>query len=277
MAREWRRLLMAPGRLDAALDAALRPAVVALEPAEAHYLRRVLRLRPGEAFALVDGAGHLWTATLAPDTAGQPARALLDQPPGQPLQSEPPPAPRLRLAVALPRQDADVLLRMACELGIDHLTPLRAARSAAGDPLRPQRQAAILGEAIEQCERLWLPRLDPVQTAEAFLASPATAAAQDSQHPVLRLLATTRREALPALEQRLVATAGPLPQDVVVAIGPEGGWSPAEEQVALAAGWQPVSLGATILRTSTAAVGAAALLAAWRRGLSCGTSRPPSP
>ncbi len=277
MAREWRRLLMAPGRLDAALDAQLEAAVVALEPAEAHYLRRVLRLRPGERFALVDGAGHLWSATLAPDAPGQPARALLDQPPGQPLQSEPPPAPRLRLAVALPRQDADVLLRMACELGIDHLTPLRAAHSTAGDPLRPQRQAAILGEAIEQCERLWLPRLDAVQPAEAFLASSATAAAEQSQQALLRLLATTRRAGLPSLQQRLYASTGSGPAEVGVAIGPEGGWSPAEEQAAEAAGWQPVSLGATILRTSTAAVSAAALLAAWRSGLSCGTSRPPSP
>jgi 16S rRNA (uracil1498-N3)-methyltransferase len=102
---------------------------------------------------------------------------------------------------------------------------------------------------------------------------------------LLRLLATTRRPGLPLLEQLL-----PQPADapgtgsvssgsVAVAIGPEGGWTPEEEQAAEAAGWQPVGLGAAILRTSTAAVSAAALLAAWRRGLavSCGTSRPPSP
>ena len=54
---------------------------------------------------------------------------------------------------------------------------------------------------------------------------------------------------------------------LVVAIGPEGGWSPAEEGLALEQGWQPVSLGTTILRCSTAAVAAAALLSHWRQSL----------
>lgn len=250
MAREWRRLLVPPERL-----AACGAGELALEPPELHYLRRVLRLRPGERFGLVDGAGHLWSATLADGTA------RLEQPLQAPLRSEPPPRPLLQLAVALPRQDADVLLRMACELGIDRLSPLRAERSAAAAPLRPERQGAILREAVEQCERLWLPRLDAPQPAAAALAA-ATGLE-------LRLLATTRRAGLPSLENFLGSAQ--LIGDglaVVVAIGPEGGWSPAEEQAAEEAGWQPVGLGGTILRTSTAAVAAAALLAAWRRGLS---------
>jgi 16S rRNA (uracil1498-N3)-methyltransferase len=232
---------------------------LALEPPELHYLRRVLRLRPGERFGLVDGAGHLWSATLAAGTA------RLEQPLQAPLRSEPPPLPLLQLAVALPRQDADVLLRMACELGIDRLSPLGAERSAAAAPLRPERQTAILREAVEQCERLWLPRLDPPRPAAAALAA--------ATGPGLRLLATTRRAGLPSLEQCLSSAerAGDGPAvdrpAVVVAIGPEGGWSPAEEQAAEEAGWQPVGLGGTILRTSTAAVAAAVLLAAWRRGL----------
>lgn len=250
MAREWRRLLVPPERL-----AACGAGELALEPPELHYLRRVLRLRPGERFGLVDGAGHLWSATLADGTA------RLEQPLQAPLRSEPPPRPLLQLAVALPRQDADVLLRMACELGIDRLSPLRAERSAAAAPLRPERQGAILREAVEQCERLWLPRLDAPQPAAAALAA--------ATGPGLRLLATTRRAGLPSLENFLGSAQ--LIGDglaVVVAIGPEGGWSPAEEQAAEEAGWQPVGLGGTILRTSTAAVAAAALLAAWRRGLS---------
>jgi 16S rRNA (uracil1498-N3)-methyltransferase len=275
VAREWRRLLVSPERLAAAAGSGDRAgAELELEPQELHYLRRVLRLRAGHPFALVDGAGHLWSATLAAGVDAQQARALLQQPLQRPLLAEPPPRPVLRLAVGLPRQDADVLVRMACELGIDRLSPLRCARSAAADPLRPQRQAAILREALEQCERLWLPRLDGPQPAtELFSAAAAPR--------VLRLLATTRRGDLVTLERRLDALRGQAeaPPAVVVAIGPEGGWSPQEEQAAEAAGWQPVGLGASILRTSTAAVSAAALLAAWRRGLtvSCGTSRPPSP
>jgi 16S rRNA (uracil1498-N3)-methyltransferase len=167
---------------------------VPLEPSEEHYLRRVLRLRHGQQFALVDGNGHLWTAALAAgDGAGPASRqvcAVLEQPLERPLLSEPPPTPSLQLAVALPRQDADVLLRMACELGIDHLTPLRAARSSSAEPLRSQRQAAILREALEQCERLWLPRLDRPQAAVDALGGGAAirglrgaAAAPAGHHP----------------------------------------------------------------------------------------------
>lgn len=265
MAREWRRLLVPPERLAATAGPADSCGVeLPLEPHELHYLRRVLRLRPGERFGLVDGAGHLWSATLAAGTA------RLEQPLQAPLRSEPPPLPLLQLAVALPRQDADVLLRMACELGIDRLSPLGAERSAAAAPLRPERQTAILREAVEQCERLWLPRLDAPRPAAAALAA--------ETGPGLRLLATTRRAGLPSLENFLgsaervrdwPAVDQPAVErsSVVVAIGPEGGWSPAEEQAAEEAGWQPVGLGGTILRTSTAAVAAAVLLAAWRRGL----------
>ncbi len=281
MAREWRRLLVPPERLAAASAGPRQGsgAALALEPSELHYLRRVLRLRPGQRLALVDGAGHLWSATLAAaeGAAGHRGGAVLEQPLQRPLLSEPPPAPALQLAVALPRQDADVLLRMACELGIDRFTPLKAARSAAAEPLRPQRQSAILREALEQCERLWLPRLDAVQAAVAVLAPPAPGASAAAQ---LRLLATTRRAGLPSLEQCLQASPPELRAGtVVVAIGPEGGWTPEEEQAAETAGWRPVHLGGAILRTSTAAITAAALLSAWRRGLavSCGTSRPPSP
>ena len=61
----------------------------------------------------------------------------------------------------------------------------------------------------------------------------------------------------------------------MLAIGPEGGWTGEEEELALAAGWQAVSLGATILRVSTAAVAAAALLSRWR--VTCRSCSQPSP
>ncbi|MDP4707776.1 MAG: RsmE family RNA methyltransferase, partial [Cyanobium sp. MAG_237] len=123
MTRDLRRLLITPGRLPAAPSAG---AELELERQELHYLSRVLRLRPGDRFAVVDGAGSLWTALLGPAD-----QALLEQPPSSPLAFEPSPAPPLQLALALPKRDADVLLRMACELGVDRFTPLQAERSVA--------------------------------------------------------------------------------------------------------------------------------------------------
>jgi 16S rRNA (uracil1498-N3)-methyltransferase len=87
------------------------------------------------------------------------------------------------------------------------------------------------------------------------------------------LIAVTRRSGLPHLAAWLAAAESLRgDQAISLAIGPEGGWSEAEEQAALKAGWQAVNLGASILRCSTAAVAGMALLAAGRQ-LSC----PPSP
>jgi 16S rRNA (uracil1498-N3)-methyltransferase len=242
---------------------------------ENHYLRRVLRLRGGEQLALLDGQGRLWTARLEL-VAGRgrepqpPALAVLEQPLAEPLLVQPPPRPALELAVALPRLDADGALRMACELGIDRFTPLQAARSVVPpERVRAQRLQAIVREAVEQCERLWLPQLAPEQVASQWfgcqLAELTGGAAAE-----LRLLATTRRPGLVLLEDLLQAHPGPgaaltVPQWIRLAIGPEGGWTGEEEDQAAAAGWLPVSLGDTILRTSTAAVLAAGWMAAWRR------------
>lgn len=256
MTREWRRLLVGPERLAACAGR------LPLLPEETHYLRRVLRLRGGEQLALLDGIGRLWTARLElPAAAREVGAALLEQPLDQPLQQQPAASPALELAVALPRLDGDGLLRMACELGVDRFTPLQAARSVVADRLKPQRQQAIVREAVEQCERLWLPSLSPEQPVQPWLARPAAAG------PELRLLATTRRPGLQPLAELPMLQQPPgaaSPAWIRIAIGPEGGWTAAEEEGAEAAGWQPVSLGDAILRTSTAAVLAVGWLASWR-------------
>ncbi|MEX0587795.1 MAG: RsmE family RNA methyltransferase [Cyanobium sp.] len=261
MARELRRLLIPPGRLAALLQ---------LELAEAHYLGRVLRLRPGDRFAVVDGAGRLWSAMLRQSALGE-----LEQPLAAPLEHQSPLLPRLELAVALPRRDADVLLRMVCELGIDQITPLQAERSEATEPLKPERREAILREALEQCERLWQPRFAVSVDARVLLGAPPPGGQGCG------LLATTRRSDTPLLLDALArgdhqasCVTGCVSSCVTVAIGPEGGWSPEEEALALAQGWRPVSLGSTILRCSTAAVTAAGLLSQWRDQLGVGAVRP---
>jgi 16S rRNA (uracil1498-N3)-methyltransferase len=251
--RELRRLLIPPERLAASGGAP------PLDRQEAHYLGRVLRLRPGDRFAVVDGAGRLWSAVLR-----QADRAELEQPLAAPLEQAEAPAPCLELAVALPRRDADVLLRMVVELGIDRFTPLQAERSVGPDPLKPERGATIVREALEQCERLWQPQLAAAGSALALLGA-APPAGQGRG-----LLATTRRSDTPLLLEALADLAtDPLGAraGVTVAIGPEGGWSPAEETRAQEHGWQPVSLGSAILRCSTAAVTAAGLLSHWREQL----------
>lgn len=278
MARELRRLLISPERLEA-----VQP-LLELTAAEAHYVRRVLRLRPGDRLELLDGRGALWSARLEAEAGtGIPAAAALrlEQPAAEPLRREARQPWPFRLALAVPRRDPEVVWRMATELGVDQLQPLLAERSSLRGSLPLERWGTIVGEAAEQCERLWLPELAAPEEALAWLAN---------QQAGRRLLATTRRTGLPALEAVLTQEAVLAPGErasagepaITLAIGPEGGWSPAEEQRAEAAGWQLVSLGEAILRSSTAAVAGVARLAAWRaqlprEPLSCAASTTPSP
>ncbi|MFM7268065.1 MAG: 16S rRNA (uracil(1498)-N(3))-methyltransferase [Cyanobium sp.] len=254
MARELRRLLIPRERLQASAPPAPGGLRVPLNGSEQHYLRRVLRLREGDQVAVVDGAGNLWSAALVASDRLQLVESL-----EAPRHQQPPPAPILQLALALPRRDVELVWRMATELGIDRLQPLRAERCVAIAEPPLERWRMVVAEACEQCERLWLPAVSGLEEAGSWLAWAGAASAD----PPLRLLATTRQENLPLLQEWLHAHR-PAARELVVAVGPEGGWSPAEEEAALAGHWQPVSLGSTILRSGTAAVAAAALLTAWR-------------
>jgi 16S rRNA (uracil1498-N3)-methyltransferase len=251
MAQERRRLLIAPERLAQAADG-----YVELAADESRYLTRVLRLGPGDGFAITDGGGNLWEARLQ-DRDG----ALLEQPLQEPLQRVTPPRPELVLAAAVVKRDYDVVVRMAVELGVDRLQPLIAERTAVLGQLKAERWRAIAREASEQCERLWLPQVAEPQPARQALV--AAAAGPQS----LRLWATTRRGGLASLQEVLQQQRldGP-PAALWLACGPEGGWSDGEEAVAEQQGWIPVALGPRILRSSTAAVAALTLVSSWRHG-----------
>ena len=275
MARELRRLLIPPERLAAAAQAAAggdgsgggdRPEFT-LTPAESRYLTRVLRYGPGDRFAVLDGAGGLWGAQLLADQ-----RVRLEQPLQAPLERQAPPRPRLVLAAAVVKRDFEVVVRMAVELGVDHLLPLQCERTAVQGQLRPERWRSIAAEAAEQCERLWLPEIAEPCPLPALLERSLPVAAAADPLP-LRLWATTRRPDCRALDTLLsqlgsvsapASQQAPLPAEIWLAIGPEGGWSEAEERQALASGWLAVDLGPRILRSSTACVAGLSALSSWR-------------
>ncbi|WP_115014634.1 16S rRNA (uracil(1498)-N(3))-methyltransferase [Synechococcus sp. UW140] len=246
---ELRRLLIRPERLQDSGSG------IQLQTKESHYLRRVLRLRPGDALAVVDGQGHLWTARVVDGE-----HLELGQSQAHPCLSESSPCPRLGLAVVGVRRGMDDLMRMACELGIDCIQPLRSHWRTPQAEDRPDRWQVILEEAVEQSERLWMPRLLSTKAVADWWGEPDPAWA--------RCYATTRKASLPRLstwlEQRLITSDNPRPAEVWIAIGPEAGWTEAEQQQAGALGWTPVQMGCSILRTATAAVTATALMTSCR-------------
>jgi 16S rRNA (uracil1498-N3)-methyltransferase len=273
MARERRRLLIPPERLAQRFT---------LLPAERHYLTRVLRLAPGQGCEVVDGAGRRWGALLTAE-----GELELQQPLRAPLEERSALAPALELAVAVPRQEVELVWRMATELGIDRLQPLLAERCQVRERWPLERWGAIVREACEQSERLWLPQLAEPRLASEWLATECLVNEGMAEKGMaeeggagaagLQLLATSRGEQRLLLPRLLAAQPSPAPERVRLAIGPEGGWSPAEEALALERGWIPVSAGPTVLRTTTAAVAAAAWLTGWRASLSSSSSPWPSP
>jgi 16S rRNA (uracil1498-N3)-methyltransferase len=150
----------------------------------------------------------------------------------------------------------DDVMRMTCELGVDRLQTLQGQRCVPQAEHRPERWQSILREAMEQCERLWAPELTGVCAAADWWETP--------DQSDLRLLAVPRETAVPHLAD-LLATRTSVHSSIWLAIGPEGGWTDQELAAAAAAGWVPVSLGDTILRSSTAAVAGVTTLSSWRR------------
>ena len=244
MVAELRRLLIEPNRL-ADRDS---NGFLVLRDDERHYLRRVLRLRAGSPVAVVDGRGHLWEGWFQGEE-----QLLL---PNSCETTSPARSPQLGLAIALVRRGMDDVMRMACELGVDWIQPLQAKRCTPQADFKPERWQLILKEAVEQCERLWMPQLLPIASSDHLWSMP--------ENGDTRAIATTRVEGLMALEPWLQRQT-PENNCIWLAIGPEGGWDPQEQALALTEGWSPVSLSEDILRSSTAAIAGVATLSSWRR------------
>ena len=232
--------------LDESLDlAAVAPgAVVELAGDEARHAVTVSRVRPGERIAIGDGRGTLVHGVVA-STGPRELALEVDE-----VVVEEPPSPRLIIVQALAKGDRDELaVQAATELGVDAVVPWQASRSVSrweGPKAEKGRQrwATIVREAVKQSIRAWLP---PVSSVTATAGLPA--ALDGSRMLLLEPTATT---ALTELR--------PDGRDLALVVGPEGGIAPAELERLVAAGAEPVRLGASVLRTSTAGPAAIAVL-----------------
>jgi 16S rRNA (uracil1498-N3)-methyltransferase len=208
----------------------------------AHHLGRVVRARPGDGIVLGDGAGGSVTATVVRidrDAVVCDVGAA---------RREPPPAPRVTVAFAVPRLPRmEWLLEHGTELGVAAFQPLATARARPHGE-RADRWARIVRAAAGQCDRAWLPEVHEVRELDAWL--------QDDALPPARFVGAG--DATVALGAGTDAGAN----EAVVLVGPEGGFTDGERAAIDAAGFAARRLGPHILRTETAAfVGAALLLA----------------
>jgi len=220
-----------------------------LTATQSHYLYRVLRLQGGDRFVVMDGVGHWWVAQL---DATDGMATLLE--PVAVTNELPIP---VTLLVALPKGNGmDDIVRQVTELGVSEIVPVLSDRTLLNPSSQKlERWRRIAAEAAEQSERQVIPTIgDPLPWPEAV--------GQQQDASTLRYLCAARGNPphlLHGLTQHL--TAEPLPSTLVLATGPEGGFTEAEEALAIAHHFQLVSLGRRILRAVTAPGAAIALVA----------------
>ncbi|MFZ1686521.1 MAG: RsmE family RNA methyltransferase [Flavobacteriales bacterium] len=208
---------------------------------EAAHAVRVLRLKDGEAITLVDGkgttaTGHLWiqgkhaaSVVIAERVVHQLERSA-----------------RIHLAVAPTKQidRFEWMLEKCTEIGVDRITPLITARTERTH-VRTDRLQKIVVSAMKQSQRAWMPRMDDPATLDQLLKLDLPAQrffgwCEGKHQPLIRAYSKVL--------------------DVVLLIGPEGDFTPAEALSMSKSGVAPISLGNARLRTETAAIMACATL-----------------
>ncbi len=220
---------------------------------EGRHAATVRRIRPGEQLMVTDGAG---TSVVAHVEEAERAElvATVDQTSHRAVEM-----PRVVVVQAIPKGDrGEAAVEMLTEVGVDVIVPWGAARCVAvWKPGRAEKSLArwrsTAHEAAKQSRRTWFPEVvEMVGTEE-----------------VVGLL---RGASVPVVLHE--AASGPIADlpvpgrgEIVIVVGPEGGISDAELAAFAAVGAEPVRMGTSVLRTSTAGVAATAALLArtrWR-------------
>jgi 16S rRNA (uracil1498-N3)-methyltransferase len=223
-------------------------------PATAARHVQVLRLQPGSAITLFNGAGGEYGATVLRMGRSDVAVRIDHH---HAIEREPVRA--VHLAVGMPANDRmDWLVEKATELGVASIQPLHTAHSVlrlAGERAT-KKQAhwqSVAVAACEQCGGNRVPVIHPVRELAAWLKDQPEQAANDTVRCVLSLASGTQHLGTSVAQY-------PAGHSLLLLSGPEGGLSPGEDAQARIAGLAPVSLGPRVLRAETAALAALAML-----------------
>jgi 16S rRNA (uracil1498-N3)-methyltransferase len=238
------------------VDSPLRAGTELALPAHAARHVQVLRLQPGAPLCLFDGLGGEWDGEVVQmGRKGVLARV------GVFHDIEREALCPVTLALGMPANDRmDTLVEKATELGVAAIQPLLCERSVlrvAGD--RAERKAAHWQAiAVASCEQSGRNRV-PVVAAPLALREWLATAQGSAPSAGRRLMLSLAADAEPLLQQ-LARLSGDGP--LALLSGPEGGLSAAEQTLAVAQGFAPVSLGPRTLRADTAPLAAVAVITA---------------
>lgn len=227
-------------------------ATVPVPADEARHLVRVLRASVGDEVAVFNGRGGEWLARIeSAGRSGVVVRTLST------IASAPELATRLIVAQAVLKGDGmDDVVRDVVMLGAAAVQPVISARTALPRAAlsrggRIERWQRVALASAKQCGRAVVPSIEAARSLDQF-------AVADTSQTKLVFVEPSTIDALPIalVDWRRL----PGPSGATVAIGPEGGWSPEEMDLLVAAGFQPCSLGRQTLRAERAAIVALAML-----------------
>ena len=219
-----------------------------LDQDESGHCIKVLRHRSGDEISVIDGCGTLYRCRITSDSHKGVEAVVLDSEEGWGGHPY-----RLHLAVCPTKSNDrfEWFAEKACEIGFDELSPIIGEHSER-KVLKTPRVEKILVSAAKQSLKAAVPEVnEPVSVKEFIKAS-------KDETDTLKLIAycfEDKRVPRRSIKEALGTFEG---TDIIVMIGPEGDFSHSEAEAALAAGFIPVHLGESRLRTETAALTAAA-------------------
>ena len=224
------------------------PDALALRGAEAHHARDVLRMKRGDRAVLFNGRGREITAEIVDLTGYEVRLRKLHETETPPFRC------RITLGQAIPKgKNMDPIVQKAVEIGAAEIAPLISERTIVdlgpeGAEQKKTKWQQIVIEAAKQCGQNWLPQVHPPRKLKDFFSH-----AGDFD---LRLIGSLQPDAI-HLKKILTDYTDQhrdRPRNVLMLVGPEGDFTPAELGLAKTNGCLPITLGPIILRVETAAI-----------------------
>ncbi len=212
---------------------------------DAHYLKDVLRSRVGDELELFDGSGAVYRSKITSIGKEEVITAIISR-----QSSAAEPAVKVTLAQALPKgSKMDFIVEKCVELGVSRIVPILTERTI-GKAAKPERWQKIAKEAAEQSGRAVVPAISELTTFEDLIKLKI--------NYDLALIPWELEKEI--ILKQVLTTKLPDHPNILLLIGPEGGFTQQEVAMAKKAGFISVSLGKRILRTETAGMAALAAI-----------------
>jgi 16S rRNA (uracil1498-N3)-methyltransferase len=224
--------------------------VVSITGSEAHHIKNVLRLKPGDGLKLFDGTGFEYEAAIISVTAKAVSVAIKGK-----AKAAVPSGVHIIVAQAfLKEKKMDDLVRKLCELGMAQWVPFFSSRAIARPDAkrlagRVQRWQRIATEAVKQCRRIDTPLIANAHSFGEMLVF--------SNSCDLKIV-FWENESSP-LDPNLAAPDKPL-EKILIMLGPEGGFTEQEIHQLRENGFLTAGLGPRTLRAETATIAAVTLV-----------------